>query len=183
MRSDLLKAIGAAKDITNAVVLTHNIDFVFLQTVAFAAFRKCGHPTITVFADAQCAAESFAHQAPVLGGLGVRYRVVPVAMSPGFRFHPKAVLLSGEKDATLFVGSGNLTFGGWRENAEVWTRFDAVADGPAAFVEFRRYVESVIERVPLGDAIVDELSEAFDATTRRWLGDERPSASPNLLSG
>ncbi|MCP3144533.1 phospholipase D-like domain-containing protein [Pyxidicoccus xibeiensis] len=181
MRSDLLKAIAAAKDITNAIVLTYNLDFVFLQTVALAALRKCGHPTITVFVDAQCAAESFAHQAPVLDGLGVRYRVVPVAMSPGFRFHPKAVLLSGEKDATLFVGSGNLTFGGWRENAEVWTRFDAVADGSAAFVEFRRYVENVIERVPLSDAIVDELSEAFDSTTRRWLADDRPSTSQNLL--
>lgn len=181
MRNDLLKAIAAAKDITNAIVLTYNIDFVFLQTVVLAAFRQCGHPTITVFADAQCAAESFAHQAPVLDGLGVRYRVVPVAMSPGFRFHPKAVLLSGEKDATLFVGSGNLTFGGWRENAEVWTRFDAGADGPAAFVEFRQYLEAVLERVPLGDAIADELSEAFDATTRQWLSDERTPTSPNLL--
>lgn len=81
MRNDLLKAIASSKDVTNAIILTHNIDFVFLQTVVLAAFRKCGHPSITVFADAQCAAESFAHQAPVLDGLGVRYRVVPVAMS------------------------------------------------------------------------------------------------------
>ena len=181
MRSDLLKAIAGSKEVTNAIILTHNIDFVFLQTVVLAAFRKCGHPSITVFADAQCAAESFAHQAPVLDGLGVRYRVVPVAMSPGFRFHPKAVLLSGEKEATLFVGSGNLTFGGWRENAEVWMRFDATVDGAAVFGEFNHYSQKILERVPLSDAVKEELTEAFDTATRRWLSEERPSTSPTLL--
>lgn len=181
MRSDLLKAIAGSKEVTNAFILTHNIDFVFLQTVVLAAFRKCGHPTITVFADAQCAAESFAHQAPVLDGLGVRYRVVSVAMSPGFRFHPKAVLLSGEREATLFVGSGNLTFGGWRENAEVWMRFDATVDGAAVFGEFNQYSQKILERVPLSDAIKEELTEAFDAATRRWRSEARPSTSPTLL--
>ncbi len=181
MRNDLLKAIAGSKDVTNAIILTHNIDFVFLQTVVLAAFRKCGHPTITVFADVQCAAESFTHQASVLDGLGVRYRVVPVAMSPGFRFHPKAVLLSGEKEATLFVGSGNLTFGGWRENAEVWMRFDATVDGAAVFGEFNQYTQKILERVPLSDAIKEELTEAFDTATRLWLSEERPSTSPTLL--
>jgi hypothetical protein len=181
MRSDLLKAIAGSKEVTNAIILTHNIDFIFLQTVVLAAFRKCGHPTITVFADAQCAAESFAHQAPMLDGLGVRYRVVPVAMAPGFRFHPKAVLLSGEEEATLFVGSGNLTFGGWRENAEVWMRFDATVDGAAVFGEFHHYSQKILERVPLADAIKEELAEAFDTVTRRWLSEERPSTSPTLL--
>lgn len=181
MRNDLLKAIAGSKEVTNAIILTHNIDFVFLQTVVLAAFRKCGHPTITVFADAQCAAESFAHQAPLLDGLGVRYRVVPVAMSPGFRFHPKAVLLSGEKEATLFIGSGNLTFGGWRENAEIWMRFDATVDGAAVFGEFNHYSQKILEHVPLSDAIREELTEAFDTSTRHWLSDARASTSPTLL--
>jgi len=181
VRSDLLKAIAASRDVTNAIILTHNIDFVFLQTVVLAAFRKCGHPSITVFADAQCAAESFAHQGAVLDGLGVRYRVVPVAMSPGFRFHPKAVLLSGEKEATLFVGSGNLTFGGWRENAEVWMRFDATSDRSAVFAEFHRYAREILDRVPLANAISEELTEAFDAKTRTWWTEEMGTDSATLL--
>lgn len=181
MRDDLLKAIAASKDVTNAIILTHNIDFVFLQTLVLSTFRRCGHPAITVFADAQCATESFSHQAPLLDGLGVRYRVVPVAMSPGYRFHPKAVLLSSEKDGTLFVGSGNLTFGGWRENAEVWMRFDASSDGAAVFREFELYARQILERVPLAAAIADELTEAFDATNRPWLSQGPISTSPTLL--
>lgn len=181
MRTDLLKAIAASKDVTNAIILTHNIDFVFLQTVVLTAFRKCGHPSITVFADAQCAADSYAYQHPVLDGIGVRYRVVPVAMAPGFRFHAKAVLLSGVKDATLFVGSGNLTFGGWRENAEVWVRFDASRDGGSAFGEFQRYARQVLELVPLKNAISGELAESFDAATRQWVASTQGGTSPTLV--
>ena len=168
MRSDLLKTIASAKEVTNAIVLTHNIDFVFLQTVVLSAFRRCGHPALTIFADAACAAESYSNQAPMLSGLGVRYRVVPVAMEPGFRFHPKAVLLSGPDDATLLVGSGNLTFGGWRENAEVWVRFGIGADGTLPFAAFKAYLEEILGRVPLPDAVTSEIEDAFDPKTKVW---------------
>lgn len=169
MRGDVLKTISSAEEVTNAIVLTHNIDFVFIQTVALAAFRRCGHPTLTIFADATCAAESFAHQQPVLTGLGVRYRVVPVAMQPGFRFHPKAVLLASEETATLLVGSGNLTFGGWRENAEVWLRFDSENDGVAPLLAFRSYLTEILAHVPLAEVVAAEVDDAFDAKKKRWM--------------
>lgn len=180
MRDDVLKTISSAKDVTNAIVLTHNIDFVFIQTVALTAFRRSGHPTLTIFADATCAAESFAHQQPVLAGLGLRYRVVPVAMEPGFRFHPKAVLLSGEESATLLVGSGNLTFGGWRENAEVWLRFDSELDGVAPFHTFKGYLNEILSHVPLPDAVAAEVEEAFDPKSKLWTSAE-PSADARLV--
>lgn len=181
MQADLLEAISSAKDVTNAVILTHNIDFVFVQTVVLSAFRRCGHPTITIFADSRCAAESFAHQKTVLTNLGVRYRVVPVEMDPGFRFHPKAVLLSGEQAATLLVGSGNLTFGGWRENGEIWTRFESESDGAAPFLAFKNYLAAVIERVALPEAVRAEIEEAFDPRSKSWTSTEDGSA--NALVG
>ena len=142
MRLGLLKCIRDSKGVTNAVILTHNIDFIFLQTVVLAELKRCGHPRLTIFADAQCALSTYAQQAPLLDELGSRFRVVPVAMEPGFRFHPKALLLSGQEKATLFVGSGNLTFGGWRENGEVWTRYGSEVDGLQPFVAFRNYLNS-----------------------------------------
>lgn len=168
MRNDLLEIISSAKDVTSAIVLTHNIDFIFIQTVALPKFRRCGHPTLTIFADATCATESFAHQQPVLASLGVRYRVVPVAMAPGFRFHPKAVLLSGEQSATLLIGSGNLTFGGWQENAEIWVRFDTEQDGTTPFHAFKDYLTEILTRVPLPDAVAAEVEEAFDTKSKPW---------------
>ena len=168
MRQDILKIIRNSKDITNAIILTHNIDFVFVQSVVIPALRKCGSPSLTIFADAECATQTYQHQARVLGTLGQRYRVVPVAMKPGYRFHPKAVLLSGPRSATLLVGSGNLTFGGWRENGEVWSRYDSDNDGTQVLAAFREYLRQVLEICPESDALTPEVEEAFDPNTRRW---------------
>ena len=173
MRRDVLKVISSAKEITNAVVLTHNIDFVFLQTVgAFRAPSLWPTNHYPLLLTAGCAAESFAHQRNVLTSLGVRYRVVPVDMGPGFRFHPKAILLSGEQAATLLVGSGNLTFGGWRENAEIWTHFESGRDGAAPFLAFKDYLAEVIKRIALPGAVEAEIDDAFYPKSKTWLSAE-----------
>jgi len=171
MRHNLIKEIKKLNDITNVIILTHNIDFIFLQSVVLNALNKIGHPKITIFADAHCAAETFANQYKLLDSLGVRYRVVPVPMDPGFRFHPKAVLLAGQEKAHLFIGSGNLTFGGWYENAEVWVRFDSDIDGTAQLSSFRLFLENIINLVILPDSVQDEITEAYDLSTKQWAVD------------
>ena len=181
MREDVLKIVTSAKDVTHAVILTHNIDFIFVQSVVIPALRKCGSPTVTIFADGDCAVQTYQYQTRVLSGLGLRYRVVPVTMKTGFRFHPKAVLLSGPKEATLLVGSGNLTFGGWRENGEVWCRYDTGVDGTRPFAGFRSYMREIIELcVQPREAVATEVEEAFDPKTRTWAVD---TAAPGFLLG
>jgi len=176
MRQDLAKLIRGQKGITNAVILTHNIDFVFLQSVVLSALRQCGRPTLTVFADAHCATSSFAAQAPVLSSLGRTYRVVMVPMPPGFRFHPKALLLSGVEKAFLAVGSGNLTFGGWRGNAEVWTLYDSAQDGTGPFGAFQTYLRQVLGRVRLGEYVTAEVLDAFGASSHPWAAGLAPAS-------
>jgi hypothetical protein len=168
MRLDILGLLSGEKDVTNVIVLTHNIDFVFVQTIVLPALRRCGNSSLTIFADAKCAEESYQSQYLALDTLGSRFRVVPVAMHPGFCFHPKAILLSGAKKGTLLVGSGNLTFGGWRENGEVWSRFDSNIDGTSVFSAFRNYLDDILALVPLGHNIQSEIDEAFDGKTRDW---------------
>jgi hypothetical protein len=180
MKQNLIKLIKKASEITNAIILTHNIDFIFLQSVVLPALKSIGHPKLTVFADAQCSEESFANQFKVLDTIGLRYRVVPVLMKPGFRFHPKAVLLSGPERAILFVGSGNLTFGGWYENAEVWAQIESDIDGTAPFSAFKLYLEQVVSLVPISDSVKAEISEAFDTNTKEWTAELE---APNLLIG
>ena len=131
-------------DATSAIVLTHNIDFLFLQSIVRPRLRKCGHPKLTIFADAACAAGSYRQQRHVLDGLGRHYRVVPVEMGVGRRFHPKAILLSGPSKAALAVGSGNVTHGGWSANHEVWATYESDDDGSPAISAFRNYLESVL---------------------------------------
>ena len=181
MRDDLLTIISNAKDITNAIILTHNIDFVFVQSVVIPALRKCGSPSLTIFADADCATHTYQYQYRVLSDLGRRYRVVPVAMKTGFRFHPKAVLLSGPKRATLLVGSGNLTYGGWKENGEIWFCYDSDTDGTGSFAGFRNYLDEIVNLcAEPRNAVASDVEESFDSNTRTWAATMDP---PGVLLG
>ncbi len=168
MREDVIKQISALNNINHVIVLTHNIDFIFLQTVFLSALKRCGHPSLTVFADEQCARESYRTQASLITGLGKRFRVVPVSMNPGYRFHPKSIFLVGEEQATLFVGSGNMTFGGMRDNVEIWNRFDSKNDEFSVLAAFRDYLNDLTNRVPFQDSIKHDLAELFDTENHDW---------------
>lgn len=166
MRESLLDVISKARGMEEAVILTHNIDFLFLQSMVMEALRRCGAPKLTVLADSGCAHESYADQRPYIEGLGVRFRVVPVRVQAGFRFHPKAVLLSGEKAAHLYVGSGNLGYGGWIDNAETWTHFDAAADGSAAFTGLNDFIQDCLQGLPLAERVGADVARAVGLAER-----------------
>lgn len=168
MREDLLKILSRQKDLTHVFILTFNIDFIFIESVLLRELRKCGHPTLTVLADAGEVLSAFQSQRRWVSRVGRRYRVVPIMMEPGFRFHPKAVLLSGPDRAELFVGSGNLTFGGMRQNDEIWIRCSPEEDGTGALTAFRDFTERCLQCAPRATAARNELRDAFDADQHKW---------------
>lgn len=159
---------GTMTDATSAIVLTHNIDFLFLQSLVRSRLRKCGHPKLTIFADGACAAGSYRQQRYLLEGLGRHYRVIPVEMGVGRRFHPKAILLAGPSKAALAVGSGNVTHGGLGANHEIWATYDSNADGMPAISAFRDYLDTVLSMIPQTESISEEVQAAFDQTANSW---------------
>lgn len=169
MTEDLLKSISKEKNVHSIIVLTHNIDFIFIQTVVLKFLKKMGSPSLTIFADAQCVQESYENQKMIIHGLGKRYRVVPVSLNRSYdRFHPKAVLLSSHEKASLYIGSGNLTFGGWRQNAEIWNRYTTKEDGTAVFNAFKDYLDGMIKRLPYTNNISNTINNAYNKETAPW---------------
>lgn len=177
MTEDLLTSISKEKNVHSIIVLTHNIDFLFIQTVVLKFLKKMGSPSLTIFADTQCVQESYENQKLIIHGLGKRYRVVPVSLDRSYdRFHPKAVLLSSRDKASLHIGSGNLTFGGWRQNAEIWNSYDTKEDGTAVFNAFKDYLNGVIARLPYVNNISNSINNAYNKETAPWSIDmESPS--------
>ena len=159
---------GTMTDTTSAIVLTHNIDFLFLQSIVRPRLRKCGNPKLTIFADSGCATGSYRQQHFAIDGLGRHYRVVPVELGSGRRFHPKAILLAGPSKAALAVGSGNVTHGGWSANHEVWATYESDDDGLPAISAFRNYLDTVLSLIPQSDSISEEVLSAFDDSTNAW---------------
>src|SRR5207244_1574810 len=52
---------------------------------------------------------------------GTRYVHGLAALPSGRAFHPKLTAIVGTQRATVAIGSGNLSTGGWNLNAETWT--------------------------------------------------------------
>ena len=52
MRRSILQDLESQKGITHAMVLTHDIDFFFIQNLVLRALRSAGNPALTIFADA-----------------------------------------------------------------------------------------------------------------------------------
>ena len=129
-----LESTGPSAD--HVIVLTHNIDFLFLEAVLLPKLRAIGDPSLTIFADSASAAATFKTQAPLIWELGKRYRVIPVDLGPWRRFHPKAILVSSRDGAQLAIGSGNLTAGGWSGNFEVWATYSSDAEGLPVLASF-----------------------------------------------
>lgn len=168
MRDDVIKLLAGRKNLTHVFVATFNIDFIFIENVLLRELRKCGHPSLTVFADADEVATTFASQGRWVSRIGRRYRVVPIRMEPGFRFHPKIVMLAGSENADLFIGSGNLTFGGMRQNDELWLRFQSDQDGNDPIASFKEFAEACLARASHPASARMELREAFDPDQHAW---------------
>jgi hypothetical protein len=149
IRANILDHVcGSLKSAQAAIVLTHNIDFLFVQSLLLPRLRKLGHPKLTVFADAACATGSYQQQRGLVPALGRRYRTVAVDLGYGRRFHPKAIFPAGPHGASLAVGSGNLTHGGWSANREIWARFAFPGDGGPAIAAFRDYLQTILDLCP-----------------------------------
>lgn len=158
----------SVKKSSTAIILTHNINFLFVESVILPRLRDVGSPHLTIFADAACAANSYQAEQKLLSKLGTRYRVVPVDLGAGRRFHPKAFFLCGTESAGLAIGSGNTTHGGWSANREIWSDFIFPGEGGAQLASFRDYLEQVLLRVPEPSELRGNTVSVFSDPENTW---------------
>lgn len=153
---------GQVSEARHALILTHNINFLFVQSILLPKLRAAGNPRLTIFADAACAAEAWRRERSLISGLGVQYRVVPVDLGAWRRFHPKALLLAHQTRAALAIGSGNLTHGGMGANHEAWVFSTTDDDGAPRIAAVREYVHSLMDDLPLADPLRDTIDTLFE---------------------
>jgi HKD family nuclease len=162
MRSDIIKIISNISEIRDIIILTYNVDLMFIQSMLLPKLKNCGHPNLMIFSDYRRATETYQSQHEWVQGIGSRYRLVPVSLAKNGSFHPKAVLLSSEEKATLLVGSGNLSFAGWRENGETWIRYDSDNPGETpVFSAFRDYLNELTQLIPLNSSITGSVKKIY----------------------
>jgi hypothetical protein len=101
----------------STLLLTYTFDPMFFERVVFSDLSYGGSDKIIVIADAGEIEKSLDRSAGQLRQLGRRYLLVPAKFD--YSFHPKLVARFGRQDGMVWIGSGNLTDGGWGGNKEL----------------------------------------------------------------
>lgn len=133
------------RQIREALFLTFGADLGFFESQVLGPTRATG-AAITVVADAHV----YEPDPRAVRSAGVRYAVGLAAMPAVF--HPKLVVLAGPARATVAIGSGNLTLGGWHLNDEVLTVVsgDSEAGCPPLFRQLAVWLEDLPDAIRIG---------------------------------
>jgi hypothetical protein len=108
----LLSELDEAKEL---LILSFTANLDFFERFALSEARALG-AIVTLVSDAAMVSAD-----PVVTRRAGTSYLDARAVCPSGAFHPKLVVLAGDGEARVAVGSGNLTIAGWHGNAETWT--------------------------------------------------------------
>lgn len=133
---------------TEALFLTFNVDLGFFEARLLGRLRATG-ARVTILADAGV----WEPDTRAVRHAGRAYHLGLVDTPSAF--HPKLMVVAGEKRAIAAVGSANLTMGGWQYNRELLTVFNGDQHQmPVAFRDIRDALLTLRDREPL-DHVTD----------------------------
>lgn len=105
----------------SAILTTYTFDPIYFSTYYLSKLKSCGINNIIVMVDSanyDKVTDDYEHYGDVLHTGS--YTLIRQQPSAGGVFHPKIVMLIGQKDGLMLIGSGNLTYSGQSVNEEVW---------------------------------------------------------------
>lgn len=110
------------KGLNSTILLTYNFDPIFFERLVLRELWAGETGDTLVIADRNQIAQSSERWGGQLRELGRRYQLSAARTSGAF--HPKLILRVGQQGAAVWLGSGNVTAGGWGVNRELaagWT--------------------------------------------------------------
>ena len=123
-RTRLIEEITKSKGYSIALFTTFNFEIEFFERAILGRLYDNGIRKVSLFVDADEFEKSLksidATRANI--SLGKKYIVSPVSIHGAF--HPKMVLLLGERKAKLIVASSNITTNGYEKHNEVYNVID-----------------------------------------------------------
>lgn len=155
------------------MILSYTTSLDFFERFALSHARALG-AVVTVVSDATMVrADPFLVRRAGAAYLDAR------AVCPGGAFHPKLLVLVGDEQVRVGIGSGNLTMAGWHGNAELLTVLrGGPGGGPATIAEvsgfLRRLASSPVVLSPGG-------AEALGRVATRIEGFALEESGPRLV--
>lgn len=183
-RKNIIRLIGDRTNVYHSALLTtYSFDPIFFESVYLSTLRKLGITNVVVLMDAsmydQLLADSEYHCHRV--SLQNYTLVRQVNVHSGV-FHPKMVLLFGEEEGTLIVGSGNLTYSGITNNDEVWNVFHVQGSNSTHYSLFYQAWKYLLSSISRNNSLVrKQINWMLEQSP--WLNKESADESVQLSSG
>jgi hypothetical protein len=163
----------------HALFTTYALSLTFFESYVLRHLHKQGCREIYLITDADGYQMSLSERRS--NRVGQEYRLIPVALPKGV-FHSKCVYLSSSNCDILAVGSGNMTFGGFGRNLEVFEIFNS-QENSQVFLDFAEFLELLEVRedfiIPDKSWIQLFSSRARDSAT---IGKSSENTYPRLLN-
>ncbi len=123
---NILDELAKSSGYDLALMTTFNFEISFFERAVLSRFSANDVRKISVFVDAREFNKALAEVESCY--IGRRYMVNPVPINASF--HPKVILLLGEKKARLFIGSANIKTSGYTINNEIFNYIDYSPEKP-----------------------------------------------------
>lgn len=183
-RQNIIKLLGDRTNVYHSALLTtYSFDPIYFEAVYLSTLRKLGITNVVVLMDASMYDQ-------LLSDSNYQCHRVTQDNYTLFRkenfhsgvFHPKVVLLFGEEEGSLIVGSGNLTYSGLANNDEVWNAFHVQGNHsihyPLFYQAWKYLSQSANQTSSLVSRQIDWMSEQSP-----WLHQETTDSTVLLSSG
>lgn len=183
-RKNIIKLLSDRSNVYHSALLTtYSFDPIFFESVYLSTLRKLGVTNIVVLMDANMYDQLLADTNYQCHRVTQNnYTLVRQENTYSGVFHSKMVLLFGEEEGTLVLGSGNLTYSGLSNNEEVWSVFHVAGNDSIHYPLLNKawkYLRGVTSSVsPLVQRQLDWMQEQSP-----WLHKDSNDGTILLLSG
>ena len=183
-RKNIIKLLSDRSNVYHSALLTtYSFDPIFFESVYLSTLRKLGVTNIVVLMDANMYDQLLADTNYQCHRVTQNnYTLVRQENTYSGVFHSKMVLLFGEEEGALVLGSGNLTYSGLSNNEEVWSVFHVAGNDSIHYPLLNKawkYLRGVTSSVsPLVQRQLDWMQEQSP-----WLHKDSNDGTILLLSG
>ena len=183
-RQNIIKLLGDRTNIYHSALLTtYSFDPIYFEAVYLSTLRRLGITNVVVLMDASMYDQLLSDSNYQCHRVSqYNYTLVRKENFHSGVFHPKVVLLFGEEEGTLIVGSGNLTYSGLANNDEVWNAFHVQGNSsihyPLFYHAWKYLSQSANQTSSLVSRQIDWMLEQSP-----WLHQETTDSTVLLSSG
>ncbi|HWR59144.1 MAG TPA: hypothetical protein VN328_09675 [Thermodesulfovibrionales bacterium] len=143
-RIDIVKTIKAG-NYHSSFILCYSFDLAFYESIMLSSLRSIGCRNNALIVDDEKYQESLDVLSGLIAHAGQLYSITPISTRGSF--HPKLILLLGDQEIALFIGTGNASLGGYSRNREIffYLKADNSEDGALRLIlEAWHFIKLVI---------------------------------------